>query len=156
MNLTEQEFLERDLNRRMLARARQKKFYQKHRPRILLMRKAARIAYRQTLVAIQPQVYQRRPRVVIQNQFIPSDDIILTQDKIIELLKNQGRKGNSVSTYISSIKRYFDNTQLTSLNEAALNPQQIVDDVEASLYRGRPFADNTKKLTYQSIVYAFT
>ena len=112
MNLTEQEFLERDLNRRMLARARQKKFYQKHRERILQMRRAARIAYRQTMVAIQPQRYQRRPRVIIQNQFIPSDDIILTQDKIIELLKTQERVEGSENTYISSIKRYFDPIKL--------------------------------------------
>ena len=151
MNLMEQELLEKDLNQRMLARARQKKFYQKHRLRILQMRKIKRDNYRQLMNAIRPAriVLQQNPNMINVNEVKD-----YTKDEIIQLLRQRNIKDGTKKVYIETTTRIFNATKQDSLYEALKNPEKIIDDVESLMSsRNKLFAKNSKKGIYQAIIY---
>ncbi len=153
MNLSEQELLEKDLNQRMLARARQKKFYQKHRERILQIRKVKRDNFRALMNAIRPA------RIILQQQQNPNLIDVnqvkdYTKDEIIQLLRQRITKEGTLKIYIETTTRIFNATKTDSLYEALKNPDKIIDDVESLLStRNKLFAKNSKKGIYQAIIY---
>ncbi len=75
-----------------------------------------------------------------------------TKDQIIQLIKNLNLKINTEKTYISSIKRVYDATNCERLIDCFRDVEKIINDIENALYRGAPYADNSKKLTYMSIL----